>query len=202
MINYFGKYDNIENIEVSPILLKKGETRLALYGLSHIRDERLGRLFRDGKVCFNKLPDENWFNLLVLHQNRAERGRKNFIPEKSLPPFLQLVVWGHEHDCRIDPELLDTGVYISQPGSSVATSLSQGEMLEKKVGLLKICGTRMKMKSIPLKSVRPFVYEEMILDKPDSENFEEIDPKQQTEECLDRKMKNILDKIKQDLRGM
>lgn len=83
MINYFGKYDNIENIEVSPILLKKGETRLALYGLSHIRDERLGRLFRDGKVCFNKLPDdENWFNMLVLHQNRAERGRKNFIPEK------------------------------------------------------------------------------------------------------------------------
>lgn len=60
----------------------------------------------------------------------------------------------------------------------------------------------MKMKSIPLRSVRPFVYEEMILDKPDTENFEEIDPKQQTEECLDKKMKTILDKIKQDLKGM
>lgn len=51
LINYFGKYDDLEKVEISPILLKKGASHLALYGLSHIRDERLGRMFRDGKVC-------------------------------------------------------------------------------------------------------------------------------------------------------
>lgn len=43
-----------------------------------------------------------------------------------------LVIWGHEHDCRIVPEPVGDRLYwISQPGSSVATSLSEGEALEK-----------------------------------------------------------------------
>ena len=42
------------------------------------------------------------FNLFVLHQNRVYRGHqaKNAVPESSLPDFLDLVVWGHEHECR------------------------------------------------------------------------------------------------------
>lgn len=50
LINYFGRCEDLKEIELSPILLQKGQSRLALYGLSHIRDERLGRLFREGKV--------------------------------------------------------------------------------------------------------------------------------------------------------
>lgn len=43
-----------------------------------------------------------------------------------------LVIWGHEHDCRIVPEAVAEKPYwISQPGSSVATSLAEGEALEK-----------------------------------------------------------------------
>lgn len=50
LINYFGRWTDITQIDVSPILLQKGETKLALFGLSHVKDERLGRLFRNKKV--------------------------------------------------------------------------------------------------------------------------------------------------------
>ena len=45
---------------------------------------------------------------------------------------VDLVVWGHEHDCRIIPEpVAGKQYFITQPGSSVATSLADGESLEK-----------------------------------------------------------------------
>ena len=45
---------------------------------------------------------------------------------------VDLVVWGHEHDCRIVPEpVAGKNYYITQPGSSVATSLADGEAIEK-----------------------------------------------------------------------
>lgn len=45
---------------------------------------------------------------------------------------IKLVLWGHEHDCRIGPEQVEGKPYfISQPGSSVATSLAHGEALPK-----------------------------------------------------------------------
>lgn len=36
----------IGRVSLSPVLLRKGATRIALYGLGNIRDERLGRLFQ------------------------------------------------------------------------------------------------------------------------------------------------------------
>lgn len=50
LINYFGKWTDLTQIQISPILLQKGTSRLALYGLSYIKDERLSRLFRDRKA--------------------------------------------------------------------------------------------------------------------------------------------------------
>jgi double-strand break repair protein MRE11 len=45
---------------------------------------------------------------------------------------IKLVVWGHEHDCRIWPEkVAEKDYYITQPGSSVATSLAPGEAKPK-----------------------------------------------------------------------
>ena len=72
LINYFGKVDNIEKIEVSPVLLQKGRTKLALYGLGSCRDERLHRMFRKGNVKFLRPSEDQsvWFNVLILHQNR------------------------------------------------------------------------------------------------------------------------------------
>jgi hypothetical protein len=36
--------------------------------------------------------------------------------------FIDFVFWGHEHECRVNPEVF-SDMYITQPGSSVATSL-------------------------------------------------------------------------------
>lgn len=50
LINYFGRWTDLSEIEIRPILLKKGKTKLAIYGLSHIPDQRLARLFLEKKV--------------------------------------------------------------------------------------------------------------------------------------------------------
>ena len=115
LINYFGKSPDVESIKVSPILLQKGSTRLALYGLGSVRDERLHRSFKRGKVLFVRPPTDegDWFNVLVLHQNRlllsilisrARHGQTNYIPASYLPSFIDLVIWAHEHECRPEPE--------------------------------------------------------------------------------------------------
>lgn len=50
LVNYFGKWTDLTKVEIYPILIEKGNTRLALYGLSHIKDERLSRLYKHEKV--------------------------------------------------------------------------------------------------------------------------------------------------------
>ena len=119
-------------------------------------------------------PDE-WFNLFMFHQNRSKHGATNYIPETFLHDFIDLVVWGHEHECRLDPEPVDGKHYvISQPGSSVLTALCEGEAVKKfalpvtflyhyftrvccrHAGLLRIKGREFQIEKLPLKSVRPF----------------------------------------------
>lgn len=72
LVNYYGRTPESDNIQVKPVLLQKGRTKLALYGMSNVRDERLFRTFRDGKVKFFR-PDtqqSDWFNLMAVHQNQ------------------------------------------------------------------------------------------------------------------------------------
>ena len=47
---YFPKVTDLKHIKVRPILLRKGGVKLAIYGLSHVKDERLHRLLRENKV--------------------------------------------------------------------------------------------------------------------------------------------------------
>ncbi|XP_004976963.1 double-strand break repair protein MRE11 isoform X2 [Setaria italica] len=150
LVNYFGKMDlggsGVGQIAVYPVLLKKGMTSVALYGLGNIRDERLNRMFqtphsvqwmRPGTQDGESVSD--WFNILVLHQNRIKTNPKSAINEHFLPRFLDFVVWGHEHECLVDPqEVPGMGFHITQPGSSVATSLIDGEAKPKHVLLLEI----------------------------------------------------------------
>lgn len=117
---------------------------------------------RAGRVTMRKpMPQEgiDWFNIVLVHQNRCvifgsvagpsccsltsmrlssvsrvAHNRNEFVPENMFDDQTDLVIWGHEHDCRIVPEpVADRLYWISQPGSSVATSLSEGEALEKSV---------------------------------------------------------------------
>ena len=166
LLNYYGRTPESDNIEIKPVLLQKGRTKLALYGMSNVRDERLFRTFRDGKVKFFQpsIQKDDWFNLMSVHQNHHAYTETGYLPENFLPEFMDMVVWGHEHECLINPRLNpDMKFHVMQPGSSVATSLVPGEAVAKQVAILNITGREFKCEPIRLKSVRPFVMREIVL---------------------------------------
>ncbi|XP_057844180.1 double-strand break repair protein MRE11 isoform X3 [Cryptomeria japonica] len=201
LVNYFGKMvlggSGVGQITLYPILIRKDVTSVALYGLGNIRDERLNRMFQTPHAVQWMRPEpqegcpmSDWFNILVLHQNRIKTNPKNAINEQFLPRFLDFVIWGHEHECLIDPqEVSGMGFHLTQPGSSVATSLIDGEAKPKHVLLLEIKGSQYRPTKIPLQSVRPFEYKEVVLrDDPD------LDPNDQTAvlEYLDKLVRDMI----------
>ncbi|KAH6680095.1 DNA repair protein [Plectosphaerella plurivora] len=166
LVNYFGRVPEADNIHVKPILLQKGQTKLALYGISNVRDERIFRTFRDNRVRWFRpdIQDTDWFNILTVHQNHHAYTATSYLPETVLPHYMDLVVWGHEHECLIDPtENAETGFHVMQPGSSVATSLVAGEAVSKHVAIVSITGKDFTVEKIPLKTVRPFVTRDIVL---------------------------------------
>ncbi|KAL4928650.1 MRX complex nuclease subunit [Aspergillus undulatus] len=166
LLNYYGRTPESDNIQLKPVLLQKGRTKLALYGMSNVRDERLFRTFRDGKVKFFRpgIQKEDWYNLICVHQNHHAYTATGYLPENFLPEFLDLVIWGHEHESLINPRINpETKFRVMQPGSSVATSLVPGEAVPKHVAILSIKGKEMHCEPIRLKSVRPFVMREIVL---------------------------------------
>jgi double-strand break repair protein MRE11 len=167
LVNYVGRQEQVNQIQVSPILMKKGTTHLALYGLGSMRDERLNRMWQGQKLTFLRpeADDREWFQLFALHQNRdLGRGTKNCVHESMIPEWMDLVCWGHEHECCIEPQESVVGTFrITQPGSSVATSLTAGESRRKHVGILDIRGQSFRLKPIPLTQVRTFVLGDLSL---------------------------------------
>lgn len=181
LINYHGRTPESDNIAVKPILLQKGHTKLALYGMSNVRDERLFRTFRDGKVKFFQptAQKNDWFNIMAVHQNQYVRSsvieiclhtnsnaytETGYLPEKFLPEFLDLVVWGHEHECLVEPRYNpETTFHVMQPGSSIATSMMPGEAVPKHIAILDVVGKEFTCETVRLKSVRPFVMKEIVL---------------------------------------
>ncbi|KAI2487889.1 Double-strand break repair protein mus-23 [Pyrenophora tritici-repentis] len=165
-VNYFGRTPEVDKIAVKPVLLQKGGTKLALYGLSNVRDERLFHTWRDGNVKFFQpgTQKDEWFNLMSVHQNHHAHTPTSYLPENFLPEFMDLVVWGHEHECLIDPRYNpEMGFHVMQPGSSVATSLMPGEAVPKHVCILSVTGKEFTTENIRLKTVRPFIMKEIVL---------------------------------------
>ena len=77
-----------------------------------------------------------------------------------------MVFWGHEHECRIEPEDSLDQFRITQPGSSVATSLSPGEAVPKHIGMLRVRGSEdFYIEKFPLLTTRPFVFDTLSLDE-------------------------------------
>lgn len=176
LLNYFGRAKEVDDISISPIILRKGDSNLCLYGLGNIRDERLHRTFTSGRVkmlrptALQEAQPDKWFNLMLFHQNRAAHSPKNHIPETFLDDFLDLIIWGHEHDCLIDPLYFpQRDFYVSQPGSSTITSLSEGEAGQKHVALLLVKGSQFELRPLPLRSTRPFQFADFVLGPEDED---------------------------------
>lgn len=93
IVNYFGKTEKVDDIELTPILMRKRNTYIAIYGLGAIRDERLNRMWNMKKVKFvrptKEQDGEKFFNILILHQNRDYgRGKKNCVHESMIPEWI------------------------------------------------------------------------------------------------------------------
>jgi len=196
LVNYFGRVAEADNIEAKPVLLQKGQTKLALYGLSNVRDERMFRTFRDNKVKWFQPNRQmgDWFNLLTVHQNHHAHTATSYLPENVLPTYMDLVVWGHEHECLIDPrQNHETGFHVMQPGSSVATSLVPGEAVPKHVAIVSITGKDFKVQKLPLKTVRPFVTREIVLSK--DKRFKGVEKMKENRQELTKRLTEIVDEM-------
>lgn len=79
LLNYMGKIDlpssdaEAQNtgIAIKPVLLRKGTTRLGLYGVGNVKDQRMHFELRSNRVrMFMPRDKDDWFNILLVHQNR------------------------------------------------------------------------------------------------------------------------------------
>ena len=101
---------------------------------------------------------------------------------------------GHEHECCSDPvESVEGQYFVLQPGSSVATSLSGGEAVEKKVVIMEIMGDQYRTVPIPLHTTRPFLMADVRL----ADDLDPLDANpQQIEDYLTEKVTELIDGIK------
>ncbi|KAJ8121655.1 hypothetical protein ONZ43_g1947 [Nemania bipapillata] len=195
-LNYYGLTPKVDEINVKPVLLQKGQTKLALFGLSNVRDERMFRNFRDHKVKWFRPNQQSadWFNLLAVHQNHHAHTATSYLPENMLPEWLDLVIWGHEHECLIDPRHNpETGFHVMQPGSSVATSLVPGEAVAKHVAVVSVTGRDFTVEKHRLKSVRPFVTAEVVLAT--DKRFSGLEKKKDNRPELTRRLTKIVEEM-------
>ncbi|EFP81287.1 meiotic recombination [Puccinia graminis f. sp. tritici] len=212
LINYFGRQELPggaqrdeealeEGLHIQPVLLQKGRTRLAMYGIGNIRDERFNYEMRSNRIRMSRPAEfkEQWFNLMLVHQNRVAHGPKNFVPEDGFGDDIDLVIWGHEHDCLITPqEIPGKGYFITQPGSSVATSLAKGESIKKHVGILEVQDKDFSLLPIPLKSVRPFIFDDIVLAEHEEEAKLKLDEKPKVVRYLKSLVEQLIKKATTD----
>ena len=83
--------------------------KLAIYGIGHMKDERLNLAFENGTIQFERPTDDqgqiddSYFNILVLHQNKFKghmvgASHRNSILASRVPSWFNLCIWGHEHE--------------------------------------------------------------------------------------------------------
>ncbi|CAE6451466.1 unnamed protein product [Rhizoctonia solani] len=84
LINYIGKSDLSASddpnagIQIRPVLLRKGATQLALYGVGNVKDQRMHFELRSNRVkMFMPKDKDDWFNILLVHQNRCVDGARD-----------------------------------------------------------------------------------------------------------------------------
>ncbi|KAI4291954.1 double-strand break repair protein MRE11 [Pancytospora philotis] len=163
-INYFGRCSNVERIVMRPVTIVRGAVRIAIYGLGYIKDRIVYSAFASGSVEYERPDGDDWYNILVVHQNRVPR-TKEYLPEDFLPAFFNLVVYGHEHESVL---LRHRNFDVIQCGSTVRTSLCEAELHEKFVYILDIADSP-RISRVALRTVRPFVMESMRIAACDAE---------------------------------
>ena len=76
LVNYIGKRNHVEDVVLKPIVLQKGRTKILLYGLGSMHEERLHHLIKTDKFNYLMPEDEElskYCKVVLVHQNRIPR---------------------------------------------------------------------------------------------------------------------------------
>lgn len=175
LIYYFK--DNIadDSITLNPVMIERGNIEVALYGMGHMENFRQllkNTISGEGKkIVFENIPDaqnnesdnNQRFNILLLHQDSLDRAdfREN-IPEMvyQICSWMNLVVWGHEHENCIEPRSVSNSetFKITQPGSTIITDFRKYKQPKRSMAILEIFQNRVDFKNIFLKTPRSYRY--------------------------------------------
>ena len=183
-ISQFGRRSKLSDgkLIVYPVLLQKGQTKIAIYGWGWITDMRFRSIVDLGDLVFEVPEDvDDYFNILVVHQNRVPRycfffdlptiipirsSKTDFYPETEIPDFIDYVLWGHEHDQKYD-WIPDKRMLIDQPGATVVTSLTNGELDQRRIGMLTVRRKKNELfwrhDPIPLDTSRIFIFRDFVI---------------------------------------
>ncbi|KAI5148637.1 double-strand break repair protein MRE11 [Enteropsectra breve] len=148
LIHYFGRYHNLEDIVVEPIIIEN--QKVAIFGIGYIKDRKMYALFKNKKITFKRPQGEGWYNILMVHQNRVFR-ENSYLPEDFIPEFFDLVIYGHEHESI---KISHKNFEVIQVGSSVRTSLCEGEAGNKYAYMVTL-GKTAAIQRMQLETVRP-----------------------------------------------
>ncbi|KDQ54119.1 hypothetical protein JAAARDRAFT_196877 [Jaapia argillacea MUCL 33604] len=148
LVNYMGKFDlplndaDAQNsgIAIRPVLLQKGNTKLGMYGVGNVKDARMHFELRSNRVrMFMPRDKDDWFNILLVHQNQH-------------------------------------------------------------VALLQIQGKEFQLTPIPLRSVRPFVLDEVVLSEMAEEEGFDLTDQMEIANFLKARVNALIDQAKRPMR--
>jgi len=136
-----------------------------------LKDIFFNLAFEKKSIKFRRPAGDDWFNILVIHQTKergttASNNLRSFVKESILPGFIDLVLWGHEHECIPNVKKCEaTGINILYMGSTTITSLIEAESKPKHCFILNITRKDFSLIPIQLKNARPLLYGNLELSK-------------------------------------
>jgi double-strand break repair protein MRE11 len=166
-VNYFRPIlpDERGKYVLRPVILAKDGVQIAVYGLGWIFGHSFMEMLRNEELEFER-PDGRQYSILLIHQDRSIRNERVVKPEIALEkfcPWMDLVVWGHEHENRVDLEPCGR-FQITQPGSTVRTQLRKPDKTFHSIAILTLSEIDHPIfESIPLSRPRPYRYQEIPL---------------------------------------
>ncbi|POW14336.1 hypothetical protein PSTT_03076 [Puccinia striiformis] len=174
LINYFGRQElpggaqndeeaREEGLHINPYFYRReGLDWLCMVSATFETKDSIMKCVVIGFVCLDRLNSRN-NGLTSCWYIKIEDGFGDDI---------DLVIWGHEHDCLIQPvEVPGKGYFITQPGSSYLSFCWQH------VGILEVQDRDFSFVPIPLKTVRPFIFEDIVLAEDEEEKKLKLDDK-------------------------
>jgi len=153
-------------IEISPIFILKGETKIALYGIGNMKETYFKEAWNTQKFKFLKPENiKEYFTILIFHQDLITVTTN---PEVSM---FNLIIWGSysESNPKIDFDE-ESGCNFYKPGSSIITSFNETESKTKHIGILNIRRNEFQLDPIFLKET----HRELLIKEIEQKNLKKI----------------------------